>query len=289
VESRVHAIRLGVGPDAIPVGVIVPAADGAAVSVGVGEVASIHEARFAASIGEEGLWKPASSLEAGNLGLYFTEPYDPSRIPVVFVHGIGGSPQDFKKLIPALDRSRYQAWFFTYPSGFRLEKAAGALATLLELSMRKHGVPRVDIVAHSMGGLVSRAAILRLNKRSGPGRVDRFISISTPWGGYAAAKSGVKNLRYPVPSWIDMAPGSAFLTKLWKQELPARHWLIFGYDTKRLPWLTLNNDHVIDVGSALFPAAQEESVRVFGINKSHDNILFSPVTAAKMNEFLGEK
>ncbi len=269
----------------------IPSTLGAAIPVGCGEVAKVTDAKFAPKVGTEGLWQPENSLRDGNLGLYFNEPFDPARIPVVFVHGIGGSPRDFAKLIPALDKKKFQAWFFVYPSGFRLDKAASALAELTSLLMEKHRVGRVHIVAHSMGGLVSREGILKMNSGEKKFAVDRFVSISTPFGGYEAAESGVRHLRYPVPSWIDMAPGSDFLKALWSQKLPypTRHWMLFGYDTKELPWLTLNNDHVVNLASALYPPAQNESVKVFGIAKSHEGILFSQEAAQKMNEFLSVK
>ena len=86
----------------------------------------------------------------------------------------------------------------------------------------------------------------------------------------------------------DLRICSDFLKALWKEKLPptTRHYLIFGYDTKELPWLTLNNDHVIDVESALFAPAQAESVRVWAIHSSHDTILQNKQTIQKVNEFL---
>jgi pimeloyl-ACP methyl ester carboxylesterase len=273
------------------VGVAVPKSTGVAIPIACGEVASVQDKRFSPKTGEDGLWRPEHSLRSGNLGLYFTEPFDPSRTPVIFVHGIGGSPRDFAKLIPALDKKKFQAWFFTYPSGFRLGKASTALSEMISLLRKKHNLGPVHIVAHSMGGLVSRDAILKLAPQGFGCPVNRFVSISTPFGGYEAAASGVRHLRYPVPSWVDLAPGSEFLTNLWKRPMPepSRHWLIFGYDTKQVPWLTLNNDQVVNLQTALFIPAQEESVKVFGIHKNHENILFSPETAAKVNEFLTEK
>ncbi len=291
LSDGIIALRPSGGDYGAFFGIKVPNTLGAAIPVGCGEIAKVTDAKFAPKIGTDGLWRPEHALRAGDLGLYFNEPFDPSRTPVVFVHGIGGSPRDFAKLIPALDRKKFQAWFFVYPSGFRLEKAASALAELTSLLMEKHRAGRVHIVAHSMGGLVSRAAILKLNSGEKKFPVDRFVSISTPFGGYEAAASGIRHLKYPVPSWIDMAPGSDFLKAMWSQKLPypTRHWLLFGYDTKQMPWLTLNNDQVVDLQSALYPPAQNESVKVFGIAKSHEGILSSPETAKKMNEFLSAK
>ncbi len=287
-SQKARLIRMAVGrfSSDYPAGLDVPSAAGAAVVLTAGDVANLNDARFQPETGTRGLWEPETALLAGHTGLYLNEPFDSSKIPVVFVHGIGGSPQDFKQLIPRLDRSRYQAWFFAYPSGFRLGKASTALASLLDLTMRRYDVEQVHIVAHSMGGLVSRDAIFKISELRGGRPVGRFISISTPWGGHGAAKSGLRHLRYPVPSWIDMAPGSAFLTGIWKNKLPCPHWLIFGFDTKPLPWLTLNNDTVVDLESTLYLPAQEQAVRVVGLKKDHESILFSPETALKMNGFL---
>ena len=43
---------------------------------------------------------------------------------MLFVHGAEGYPQQFAKLIEGLDRTRFQPWFFFYPSGARLEAVA---------------------------------------------------------------------------------------------------------------------------------------------------------------------
>jgi hypothetical protein len=65
-------------------------------------------------------------------GLFFLEPYDPDRTPVLFVHGSGGNPQEFTELIGALDGKRFQPWIAQYPSALRLEEVADTLAYGLE-------------------------------------------------------------------------------------------------------------------------------------------------------------
>ena len=55
-------------------------------------------------------------------GLFFGQPYDPDRIPVIFVHGLISTPQMWFRVINKLDedavvRARYQYWVFGYPSG----------------------------------------------------------------------------------------------------------------------------------------------------------------------------
>ena len=53
-------------------------------------------------------------------------------MPILFVHGIGGHPQEFTTLVAALDRERFQPWFYLYPSGFGLDGISSHLAVLLE-------------------------------------------------------------------------------------------------------------------------------------------------------------
>lgn len=104
-------------------------------------------------------------------GLYFLQPYDPEKIPLVFVHGLVSSPDAFKNMINELSpepwfRKKYQIWLYNYPTGnpwaysamnFRAKmgqaagyaRARGGSATL----------DRMIIVAHSMGGLLVRASV----------------------------------------------------------------------------------------------------------------------------------
>ena len=123
----------------------------------VGEIASLDDARFSSENAEAGMWKFYDFLLAGRAGIYFLEAYDPERIPVLFVHGIAGTPRDFSTLIAKLDRRRFQPWVAYYPSGARLDRLViwlDELFTRLEVSLR---FETAVVVAHSMGGS-SRAA-----------------------------------------------------------------------------------------------------------------------------------
>jgi len=117
-----------------------------------------------------GLFKPNEAQ--GIKGLYMVEPFDPNRIPVVFVHGLWSSPTTWMEMFNDLRafpeiRGRYQFWFFLYPSGqpFWLS-AARMRETLAEvrLELDPQGLnPNLDqlvLVGHSMGGLVSKLQTL---------------------------------------------------------------------------------------------------------------------------------
>ena len=68
-------------------------------------------------------------------GLYFLQPYDPDKIPLVFVHGLVSSPDAFKNMINDLAphpwfRENYQVWLFNYPTGNAVD-------------LQQHEVPQV--------------------------------------------------------------------------------------------------------------------------------------------------
>lgn len=58
----------------------------------IGEIARLDAPAFAPERATAGMWQPLEMARASGLGIYFLEPYDPSKIPVLFVHGLRGSP-----------------------------------------------------------------------------------------------------------------------------------------------------------------------------------------------------
>ena len=243
----------------------------------IGELALIDDPRFAATRGEDGLWTPATSAMQSGFGLYFLESYDPDRTPVLFVHGAAGSPQDWRLAMERLDRRRYQPWFYVYPSGMRLDAAADALNEAVKALHERHPFPRLHVVAHSMGGLVSRRFIERnvLNDRQS--YIDTFITFSSPWGGHEAAAIGVKRAPEVVPSWRDMADGSEFLNHLFDRRLKGkvRHHLFYGYRAGRSPILPAENDGTVSVASQTRREAVADAVEVRAFDETHMSILTS--------------
>ncbi|HEX5221149.1 MAG TPA: alpha/beta fold hydrolase [Verrucomicrobiae bacterium] len=251
---------------------------GTALRASLGEVASPEDERFNKQKGSAGMWRPCDFLSESTLGIYFTESYDPDRIPVLFVHGIGGTPQDFRYMMENFDRTRYQLWFFHYPSAVRLGRVSGAMAKGLQILHTRLGFKECYIVAHSMGGLVSANSLQELNKAGGTNFVTRFITISTPFGGHEAAALGVRHLSKPVPSWIDVAPRSAFLQGLEQTPLPlgTRYDLIYG-DTGK-------HDGVVSVASQLEPHNRAKAATVTRFALGHEQILNE---ATVVNRILG--
>jgi pimeloyl-ACP methyl ester carboxylesterase len=261
---------------------------GEALPVSIGKIANLDDPKFSVDVGEMSMWQPYKFIEEEGFGIYFLEPYSPSKIPVLFVYGIGGSPQDWRTILQKMDRKKYQLWFYQYPTGFHVDKSANALANSLILLKQRHGFEHMDVVAHSMGGLVARGAIQRTATLAKTNFVAHFISISTPWGGHELAQSGVKYMRYPVPSWQDMVPGSPYQKEILSKPLPAgtRYDLIFSYKSSGGFGLPNENDGVVSVPSELVPQVQQEAASVFGLHEYHKEILNSPVTLRHIEETL---
>ncbi|HNQ72948.1 MAG TPA: hypothetical protein PKN95_05020 [Verrucomicrobiota bacterium] len=261
---------------------------GKALPLALGEIADLDLPKFSSAAGESGMWKPFEFILHYGVGVYFLEPYTPGKIPVMFVYGISGSAQDWRKMWEKFDRQKYQPWLFQYPSGMRLDKSANALSSAILLLKQRHGFERIYVVAHSMGGLVSRGAIQRTVSLTKTNFIPHFVTISTPWAGHQAAELAVKHLRFPVPSWRDMAPGSDYLTEIFSEPLPSgtRHDLIFSYKSSGGLGLPDENDGVVAVTSELKPEVQEQAASVFGVFEDHMGILNSPITLQQVEKAL---
>jgi triacylglycerol esterase/lipase EstA (alpha/beta hydrolase family) len=111
-----------------------------------------------------------SSRYMDKTGLYFLQPYDPDRIPLVFVHGLFSTPFDWAQTINGLQadpeiRKHYQFWVFGYPTGNPILYSA--------LRLREE-LARVDklypnhrpyvVVGHSMGGMLTQMQVITVTR-----------------------------------------------------------------------------------------------------------------------------
>lgn len=122
---------------------------------------------------------------------------------VVFVHGYLANKSSLLPLAAWLRlRGHKQVLMFNYPSTLGVEAGAIALKQFLKRNVRGG---RIDLIAHSLGGLVSRVYLQHLG---GARRVDRCITLGTPHQGTYNA--------YWVPTRVgrDLRPDSALLARL---------------------------------------------------------------------------
>lgn len=117
----------------------------------------------------DGFLDPASWREKA--GIYFLEPFQPGKIPVVLVHGLASTPWTWSDMIgmlrsdPAL-HDRFQIWVFLYPTGNGFFQSARILRDSLQSTIdtfdpdgRDPALQQMVLIGHSMGGLLSRIMI----------------------------------------------------------------------------------------------------------------------------------
>jgi len=241
-----------------------------------GTIRSLDDPMFDEKIATMGMYDPASFLEYAQTMFYTLRENVAHKIPVVFVHGIGGSSRSFRAIIEQMDKERYQAWFFYYPSGGDLDQLADFFYNIfLSGTVIPMGDMPMIVVAHSMGGLIVREAFNKYRGTAKENKVELFVSIASPLGGHPAAASGEKNGLIVLPSWRDLNPTSRFIKKLYRKPLPSviNHQLFYAYNNSSTLKLGENSDGVVPLSSQLRPEAQKQSRNQFGFNSSHVGIL----------------
>jgi pimeloyl-ACP methyl ester carboxylesterase len=262
----------------------------------VGAITTLDDPRFGRENAATGMWAPFDFIFKFQPGVYFLDAYDADKVPVLFVHGMNGSPIDFRFLISQLDANKFQPWVYYYPSGASLKLFAEELSQIINKLRLRYGFKRLVVVGHSMGGLVSRHFIFRNLEGSRHGEIPLFVTIATPWGGHRFAELGVKYAPAVVRSWYDMAPNSQYVRELFYEDpetlqkrriLPqsvAFHMLItFNRNSRSLGE---SDDRVVTVASQLRTEAQQEARRIYGFDLTHTGVLQDHAVAKLLNEIL---
>jgi len=97
----------------------------------------------------------------GGSGLLMMRPYDPTRIPVIFVHGLLSSAYVWRNVVNSLAadpeiRRHYQFWVFSYSTGNPIAYSAYLLRDDLQYAQKLDGFKQVILIGHSMGGILAR-------------------------------------------------------------------------------------------------------------------------------------
>lgn len=94
---------------------------------------SLDDAFFDPQYGEIGMYDPPKFVAHTQRFIFSLEKFDANKTVVIFIHGVAGTPRDFKYLVAGLDRTRYQPWFYFYPSGLPLQKLGSLLTDVLRV------------------------------------------------------------------------------------------------------------------------------------------------------------
>jgi triacylglycerol lipase len=110
----------------------------------------------------------------------------PAKDPVIVVNGLFGVGIAYAPLVARLQADGYRTWDFELPTlGTQdIRRSAEALAAFADGVRAQTGAAKVDLVAHSEGGLVSRAYV---KWYGGAAEVDSLITLGTPNYGTVAA------------------------------------------------------------------------------------------------------
>ena len=142
---------------------------------------------------------PVDFVEQFGGGLMLLQPFEPNKVPVVFVHGISGTTKSFEKVIAALNKNEFQPWVLQYPSGLRLDVVSEYLRQALDKLYAQYKFPRIMIVAHSMGGLMTRSFMMKYVEGKSAYKIALGVTINSPLQGMDSAATGVKSSPIVVP------------------------------------------------------------------------------------------
>lgn len=160
--------------------------------------------------------------------------------PIILIHGLDDPGKVWQDLTPALVKEGYDVWQFEYPNDQPLAESTALFFDEL-IDLRSHGIVHIDIVAHSMGGLISRELLTSadidyhgsVDEQRVP-QVDNFIMVGTPNHGspivklrfFGEVRDHFARLAKGQTNWlnfifdgageakIDLLPGSRFLDEL---------------------------------------------------------------------------
>jgi len=136
----------------------------------------------------------------------FTTP-NPTGPPVVFVHGMGATIAEWNSLLNSLDanfKSRHNVYCYQY----NWQDSIMINGRILKDSIIAKGLVNPILIAHSMGGLVSRAYI------ANGGQITKLITLGTPHRGTELVKLlfVVPSLNTPGPQ--DMNTSGGFIQNM---------------------------------------------------------------------------
>jgi pimeloyl-ACP methyl ester carboxylesterase len=231
---------------------------------------------FATNMVKLGMWEAPFYDETYGSALFWEAPPDSRRIPVVLVHGVNGSPRDFAGMVARFEGTPYQPLYFFYPTGIALKEASKSLARALEDFVKRNGVERFAVVAHSMGGLVTKGVLNQVDVPKDLPGWKLFVSISTPWTGFEAAEK-IKSLPYHPASLQDMWTKSDFLKKVHSTPIPKElsFYMFFGAKGGTASFSDGNDDEIIPLTSVLTSPVTGMALDVFGFYETHVSVVDS--------------
>ncbi|WP_083566264.1 alpha/beta hydrolase [Domibacillus mangrovi] len=158
---------------------------------------------------------------------------------VVFVHGFKGNANSFNTMIARFEEYRWGARALTInvtktgrllvhedislpnkPAFIQVlfknnrasfDDTSHALASVMQVLKKEYGINRVNIVSHSMGGIVSVKFLQELYDPARHPVTDKLVTIGSPFDGVAGGRWFTQNTG---PAVYDLMPGSPALAQI---------------------------------------------------------------------------
>ena len=185
---------------------------------------------------------------------------------VVYVHGLNSTHSSFSYIIRQLPE--HHIHLINYPSH-------QPLADSIEQVLKQFPKGEVDVVGHSLGGVIAT-----LIAADHPGRIGRLVTISSPFNGSRAA-STLRWIPGCLPVISDIVPRSALIARFGQLELKLPTLSIISTGG-HLPTSPEPNDSVVSLSS--------QRALKFGkkveVKASHFEVLLHDKTVKAISEFL---
>ncbi|MBI3294387.1 MAG: alpha/beta fold hydrolase [Deltaproteobacteria bacterium] len=137
------------------------------------------------------------------------------RVPILFIHGILHNRATFAWIVQNLALKGWREFremnlMTTFHSIPRMAEQVGEAVDSLR---RRCNVPQVDVIAHSLGGIIARYYV---QLQGGDGPVRNLITLGTPHGGTELSRLSI------LPNVRDLNPESPIIRRL-NAGPPPRH------------------------------------------------------------------
>ncbi|MBC2714810.1 MAG: alpha/beta fold hydrolase [Desulfobacteraceae bacterium] len=135
-------------------------------------------------------------------------PQRDSRPPILFVHGWGSGSHAFMLIYLLLKKHGFKnLYFMTYRPIFAdAGELANQVAEKIDFVRQKTGSPKINVISHSMGGVLTRYAVKNAGANE---KVEKLIALGGPHLG-----SRVSAFMPMGKNTLQMAYKSAFITEL---------------------------------------------------------------------------
>jgi pimeloyl-ACP methyl ester carboxylesterase len=199
------------------------------------------------------------------------ERVDEESPPVLLIHGFLGTRGSMYLLEHRLVEDGFTVFSFNLGTlnTRDIRRSAFLIHRKIERILAQTPVSKIDIIGHSMGGLIG---LYYIKKLGGHARVRKMLMIGSPVHGTWAALGGVATLGlWSASSW-QLLPGSRFLAELGEGMLPPE----VDFYT-----IAAARDVVCPLPSTRFPGANAVTVPL-----GHAGLVVSPLVYQKLVEIL---